>query len=81
MVSAVVHSVDHSLIGIYNVCDSGKTPPTNQKVFDAICDMEGLERLDFLVPLKAPVRKISAEKIYASGYRVVHDKNDFGVGL
>ena len=81
VVSAVIHAVENNLTGIFNVCDNGRTPPSNKTVFDAICDAEGLSRLEFLSHIKAPTRKISADKIYASGYRIAHDDNDFGVGL
>lgn len=72
VVSAVEHAIDHNLQGIFNVCDNERTPATNARVFDAICDQEGLSRLEFLNQIKAPNRRISAEKIYQSGYRVAH---------
>ncbi|MBB5210124.1 NAD-dependent epimerase/dehydratase family protein [Microbulbifer hydrolyticus] len=72
VVSAVAHAVDQRLSGIFNVCDNERIPATNARVFDAICDAEGLTRLEFLNQIKAPNRRISAEKIYATGYRVAH---------
>jgi len=72
----VVHAIQHALVndlaGIYNVCDNDNLPYTNQQVFDAICDAEGLPKLEFLDQIKAPNRKISADKLYATGFRVEH---------
>ena len=72
VVGALVHAIDHELTGIFNVCDDDNLPYTNQQVFDAICDAHALDRLDFLGHIKAPNRKISAGRIYATGYRVRH---------
>ena len=79
VVNAVIHVVGGNLSGIFNVCDNSKVPPTNKDVFDAICDGEGMPRLEFLSHIKAPNRKISADKIYGSGYSVKHADNDFGI--
>ncbi|GMG86284.1 hypothetical protein MNKW57_06050 [Biformimicrobium ophioploci] len=73
VVNAVEHTIDKGLTGVFNVCDNERIPATNAQVFDAICAAEGLEKLDFLNQIKAPNRKISAEKIYSSGYRVQHN--------
>ena len=70
VVAAIEHAISANLCGAYNVCDDDHMPYTNQQVFDAICDAEGLERLTFLNQISAPERKISAAKIYATGYRV-----------
>lgn len=73
VVSAAVHALENDLTGIYNVCDDEQLPASNQRVFDAICDKEGWPRLEFLNQIKAPNRKISAAKLYATGYKVQHD--------
>lgn len=72
VVSAVAHAIEHDLSGTFNVCDNERIPATNARVFDAICDAEGLTRLEFLNQIKAPNRRISADKIYNTGYRVAH---------
>jgi nucleoside-diphosphate-sugar epimerase len=72
VVNAVVHAVNQQLEGIYNVCDNETLPHTNQQVFDAICRQADMPLLEFLDQIKAPLKKISAEKIYNSGYRVQH---------
>jgi len=72
VVDAVLHALNKPLHGTYNVCDNDRVPATNQQVFDAICDQEGLSRLEFLNHVKAPNRKVSADKIYQSGYKVEH---------
>jgi nucleoside-diphosphate-sugar epimerase len=72
VVEAVYHTLTNKLSGVYNVCDNNNVPATNKAVFDAICDEEGLGRLDFLNQIKAPNRKISAQKIYDTGYKVAH---------
>lgn len=77
VVRSVMHAVDADLTGVFNVCDDARVPPTNREVFDAICDREGLSRLEFLAQIKAPNRKISAAKIYATGYAVAHGDPDF----
>jgi nucleoside-diphosphate-sugar epimerase len=72
VVQAIQHAIDEDLRGIFNACDNDNLPHTNQQVFDAICDAEALPRLEFLNQIQAPNRKISAEKLYATGYRVQH---------
>lgn len=72
VVSSVYHALNNELTGIYNVCDNENIPSTNKVVFDAICDDNDWLRLEFLNQIKAPNRKISADKIYATGYAVEH---------
>ena len=72
VVDAAVHALTEGLVGIYNVCDNQNVPASNKIIFDAICDKEGWPRLEFLNQIKAPNRRISAEKIYATGYSVKH---------
>jgi nucleoside-diphosphate-sugar epimerase len=72
VVASVKHAIDKSLCGTFNVCDNDNLPYTNKEVFDAITDREGLSRLDYLDQIQAPNRKISAQKIYTTGYNVVH---------
>lgn len=72
VVDAAVHALSNGLSGIYNVCDNDNVPASNQVIFDAICDKEGWTRLEFLNQIKAPNRRISAAKIYATGYTVKH---------
>jgi len=72
VVNAVIHALDANLQGIFNVCDNDNLPGTNKQVFDAICRNGDMPLLEFLDQIKAPLKKISAEKIYATGYRVAH---------
>ncbi len=72
VVDAVCHVIEHDLTGIYNVCDNHHVPYTNKQVFDAICDQQGWQRLRFLNQIQAPNRKISADKLYQTGYTVKH---------
>jgi nucleoside-diphosphate-sugar epimerase len=72
VVQAVVHALEQDLHGIYNVCDNDNLPGTNRQVFDAICQSADMPELEFLDQIKAPLKKISAEKLYATGYRVAH---------
>ena len=72
VVSAIAHALDENLTGIYNVCDDDNTPATNRQVFDALCDDQGLARLEFLNQIKAPARRISAARLYATGFKVTH---------
>ena len=72
VVRAIEHAIDLELTGIFNVCDNDHLPYTNRQVFDAICDAEALPRLEFLDQIKAPTRKISAARLYATGYRIQH---------
>ena len=81
VVGAIVHAAEHGLAGIFNVCDDDRLPYTNQQVFDAICDAHALRRLEFLGHIKAPLRKISASRIYATGYRVRHPDPNAGIVL
>ena len=70
VVAAIMHAINESLTGIYNVCDNHKQPYTNREVFDAICVAEGMPLLTFLDQIQAPTRRISADKIYATGFHV-----------
>lgn len=72
VVNSIVHAIDRDLCGTYNVCDNDHLPYTNQQVFDAICDSEALPRLEFLNQIKAPDRRISADKLYTTGFRIQH---------
>ena len=72
VVNAVIHALDNNLQGIFNVCDNDNLPGTNKEVFDAICRESDLPLLDFLDQIKAPLKKISAARLYATGYRVAH---------
>jgi nucleoside-diphosphate-sugar epimerase len=72
VVNSVIHALDKDLQGTYNVCDNDTLPATNKQVFDAICRQADMSTLEFLDQIKAPLKKISAEKIYATGYRVIH---------
>jgi nucleoside-diphosphate-sugar epimerase len=79
VVEAVVHAFEAELRGIFNVCDNDNLPATNQQVFDAICQRNGLPKLEFLNQIKAPLKKISASKIYDTGYRVRHPDPNAGI--
>jgi len=72
VVEATRLAIEDKLQGVFNVCDNDKLPASNKTVFDAICDREGLDHLVFLDQIKAPKRRISAQKIYAAGFKVVH---------
>jgi nucleoside-diphosphate-sugar epimerase len=72
VVGAIYHVISMGLQGTFNVCDDGHVPYTNKQVFDAICAEEGLEPLEFINQIKAPLRKISGRKLYDTGYRVNH---------
>jgi nucleoside-diphosphate-sugar epimerase len=72
VVDAVLHALAENLSGIYNVCDNDNLPHSNQQVFDAICQQADMPNLQFLNQIKAPLKKISAQKIYDTGYRVQH---------
>ncbi len=70
--NAVIHALDKALRGIFNVCDNDNLPGTNKQIFDAICRESDLPLLEFLNQIKAPLKKISAARLYNTGYRVAH---------
>jgi nucleoside-diphosphate-sugar epimerase len=70
VVSALFHAVENDLVGIYNVCDNDNVPLTNQEVFDVIADSMGLARLEFTGAIAAPTKRISADKFFATGYKL-----------
>ncbi|GAB3096353.1 NAD-dependent epimerase/dehydratase family protein [Aestuariicella hydrocarbonica] len=72
VVQAILHALEKQLNGIYNVCDNLSLPGTNAEVFDAICREQGLSDLEYTNHIKAPSQRISADKLYASGYSVQH---------
>jgi len=72
VIEAVLHTLTNDLTGIYNVCDNDNTPASNREVFDAICAESGLAPLEFLDQIKAPLKKISAARLYATGFSVCH---------
>ena len=73
---ATKHVLLNHLSGVFNVCDNEDLPPSNKSVFDGICEKEGLPLLTFLDQIKAPNRKISAQKLYDSGFALSHTKSD-----
>ena len=70
VMAALCHAIDNDLVGVFNVCDNDQVPPTNKTVFDAICAQQGWDPLEYTSAIKAPTRKISAQKIYDTGYRI-----------
>ena len=70
VVAALFHAVQNNLIGVFNVCDNDNVPPTNVEVFDQIADNMGLERLEFTGAIAAPTKRISADKFYATGFKL-----------
>lgn len=72
VVAAAYHALKNQLTGIFNVCVNDGVPKSNQEVFDILAEREGLPKLEFLGQIKAPNRKISADKLYASGWRPQH---------
>ncbi len=77
VVAAAEHALRNKLSGIYNVCVNEGLPQTNAEVFGELCRRNDLPELEFLNQIKAPTRKISADKIYASGWRPAHTDPDF----
>jgi len=76
VVAAAEHALRKQLTGIYNVCDSQTLPRTNAEVFNELCRRHDLPQLEFLGQIKAPTRKISAQKLADTGYRTVHTDPD-----
>lgn len=76
VVAAAEHALRKKLTGVYNVCVDGVLPKTNEQVFGELCRRHGLPPLEFLAQIKAPNRRISAQKIYATGFRPVHTDPD-----
>jgi len=73
VVRSIEHVISEKLRGVYNVCNNERVPYTNEQVFNAICDDEGMPRLEFLDHVKMPLRRISADKFYATGYRTEYE--------
>ena len=76
VVAAAEHALRKQLSGVYNVCVDEVLPKTNAEVFNELCDRHDLPRLEFLNQIKAPTRKISAQKLYATGWRPQHTDPD-----
>jgi len=70
VVEALFHAVQNDIVGIYNVCDNENVPLTNKEVFDQVADNMGLERLDFTGEIAAPTKRISADKFFATGFKL-----------
>ena len=69
VVNAIHHALTENLSGIYNVCDNDHVPYTNKEIFDAICAENDWPKLEFLNQITTPNRRISADKLYRTGYR------------
>ena len=69
---SIIHALYNDLSGTFNVNDNDLVPYTNKAIFDAICDDQGWERLGFTGAIPTPNRKISADKLYATGYKTQH---------
>lgn len=76
VVAAAEHALRKNLSGIYNVCVDEGLPKTNGEIFGELARRQGLAELEFLDQIKAPNRKISAAKLYASGWRPTHTDPD-----
>ncbi len=77
VVAAAEHALRKGLSGVFNVCVDEGLPRTNAEVFGELCRRNGLPELEFLNQIKAPTRKITAARLYASGWRPVHTDPDF----
>lgn len=76
VVAAAEHALRSGLSGIYNVCVDGVMPKTNAEVFGELGRRNGLPPLEFLAQIQAPNRRISAQKIYATGWKPAHTDPD-----
>jgi nucleoside-diphosphate-sugar epimerase len=76
VVAATAHALKRNLAGVYNVCVDEGLPRTNAEVFDELARRQGLAPLEFLDQIKLPNRKISAHKLYATGWRPAHTDPD-----
>lgn len=76
VVAAAEHALRKNLAGIYNVCVDEGLPKSNREIFDALAQRQGLPLLEFLDQIQAPNRKISAAKLYATGWRPTHTDPD-----
>ncbi len=76
VVAAAEHALRKNLTGVYNVCFDQGLPKTNAEVFGTLCQRHALPTLEFLSQIKAPTRRISAQKIYATGYTPTHTDPD-----
>ena len=72
VVAAAEHALRKQLSGIYNVCVDEGVPKSNREIFDTLAQRQGLPLLEFLDQIQAPNRKISAAKLYATGWRPQH---------
>lgn len=77
VVAAAAHALRKNLTGVYNVCVDEGLPKSNKEVFDELCTRNGLPLIQFLNQIKAPTRKISAAKLYATGWKPAHTDPDF----
>lgn len=76
VVAAAEHVLRKNLSGVYNACVDESLPKTNGEIFDELARRQGLAPLEFLNQIKAPNRKISAAKLYATGWRPKHTDPD-----
>lgn len=77
VVAAAEHALRNTLSGIYNVCVEGAMPKTNVEVFGELARRQNLPPLEFLAQIKAPTRRISAQKMYTTGWTPAHTDPDF----
>lgn len=76
VVAAAEHALRKGLTGVFNVCVDETLPKSNAEVFDELARRQGLAPLEFLDQIQAPNRKISARKLYATGWRPAHTRHD-----
>lgn len=72
VVAAAEHALRKNLTGIYNVVVNDVLPKSNAEIFDELAVRQGLPKLEFLDQIKAPNRRVSASKLYATGWRPAH---------
>lgn len=66
--AAVVHAVENSLSGLFNLTHS-EVPPTNARLFDTLSEQQGLPPLEYRGEIASPSSPISVERLAASGFR------------
>lgn len=77
VVAAAEHALRQGLTGVFNVCVDESLPRSNAEVFDELARRQGLAPLEFLDQIKAPNRKISSRKLYATGWHPAHTDHDY----
>ena len=73
---AVLHVIEHDLLGIYNCVPDLVPAPTNKDAFDLLADRAALPRIEFRDELRTPTQQVSSARLRGTGFVFEHPDDE-----